>query len=239
MKKIGIIGGLSPESTVKYYQWLNEGVRVRLGGGHNAKILLSSVDFQEFVDLKNKGDWNTQGKMLAAEASALEHAGADFIILATNTMHKVSSQIESAIHVPFLHLADATADKILKAGVKTVGLLGTRYTMEQDFYKEHLEGKGINVLVPDKEGRKIIDRVIYDELTKGQVKEASRAAFREIIAKLAGCGAQGIIMGCTEITMLIDQSDSNVPLFDTTRIHVEKALEFMFLDEIKAGFAQA
>lgn len=228
MRTIGIIGGLSPESTIKYYQWLNEGVQKRLGGHHSAKILLSSVDFGRFVELKEKGDWDTQGLLLSAEAVALEKAGADFIVLATNTMHKMADKIEAAISIPFLHLADATADKILEQGVDKIGLLGTRYTMELDFYKGRLESRGLEVIVPDGESRKIVNDIIYDELCHGKVIETSRRAYRNVITQLIDQGAKGVIMGCTEITMLIDQSDSVVPLFDTTRIHVEKALEEIF-----------
>lgn len=228
MKKVGIIGGLSPESSMKYYSWLNEGVQERLGGHHSAKILLSSVDFGQFVALKEKGDWDTQGQLLAQEAKALEAGGADFIILATNTMHKMAAQIEAAITIPFLHLADATAGRICAQGLKKIGLLGTRYTMEMDFYKQRLADKGLEVFVPDEAGRKIVNDVIYEELCHGKVLPASRQAYGAVIAKLVGQGAQGIIMGCTEITMLIDQSDSEVPLFDTTRIHVEQALEELF-----------
>jgi len=226
MKTIGIIGGLSPESTVKYYQWLNAGVQKHLGGHNNAKILLSSVNFAEFVALKEKGDWETQGKLLSAEALALEKAGADFIILATNTMHKMADQIESALSIPFLHLADATADRILEKNVSKIGLLGTRYTMELDFYKQRLIDKGIDVLVPDEAGRGIVNDVIYDELCHGRVEEKSRVAYCDVVSQLVDKGAQGIILGCTEITMLIGQGDVSVPVFDTTQIHVEKALEY-------------
>ena len=228
MKKVGIIGGLSPESTIKYYQWLNEGVEKKLGEHHSAKGVIASVDFGEFVALKKRGDWDTQGELLAAEAVALEKAGCDFIILATNTMHKMADQIEAAINIPFLHLADATADRIVEQGLSTIGLLGTRYTMELEFYKQRLEDKGIEVLVPDEAGRTIINDIIYDELCHGTVISESRDAYRGVIADLYERHAQGIIMGCTEITMLIDQTDSKIPLFDTTKIHVEQALKFMF-----------
>jgi aspartate racemase len=231
MKTIGIIGGLSPESTIKYYQWLNDGVQQKLGGHHNAKIILSSVDFGEFVALKEKGDWNTQAKLLCAEAKALERAGADFIILATNTMHKMANQIEAAISIPFLHLADATADRILEKQLTKVGLLGTRYTMELDFYKGRLASKGLEAIVPNETDRKSVNKIIYDELCHGEILDSSRQVYREIIADLINQGAQGIIMGCTEITMLIDQTDSSAPLFDTTKIHVEKALEEIFSGE--------
>ncbi len=227
MKKVGIIGGLSPESTVKYYEWLNAGVQSELGGHHNAKILLSSVDFGEFVALKEKGDWDTQAKLLSAEAVSLEKAGADFIILATNTMHKMADQIEAAINVPFLHLADATADDIVDDGIKKIGLLGTRYTMELDFYKERLEAKGIEVVVPDDTGRDDVNRIIYDELCHGTVMDDSRAVYGDVIKRLVAQGVEGVIMGCTEITMLINQTDSSVPLYYTTKIHVDRALKII------------
>ncbi len=228
MKTIGIIGGLSPESTIKYYQWLNDGVQKILGGHHNAKILLSSVDFGVFVDLKNKGDWDTQGKLLAQEAAALERAGADFIILATNTMHKMADQIATAISIPFVHIADATADNILQQKIDKIGLLGTKYTMEQDFYKGCLKAKGIDTVVPDEAGREKVSAIIYDELCHGIVNETSREVYRNVIQSLIKDGAEGIILGCTEITMLVDQEDSTVPLFDTTRIHVDAALKYVF-----------
>ena len=228
MKKVGIIGGLSPESTIEYYQGLNEGVEQRLGEHHAAKVFIASVDFGEFVALKKKGDWDTQAKLLIQAAISLEKAGADFVLLATNTMHKMANQIEAAINIPFLHLADATADRILQEGQNKVGLLGTRYTMELDFYKKRLEDKDIEVLVPDEAGRTIVNDIIYDELCHGKILPESREAYRAVITDLYNEGAQGVILGCTEITMLVDQTDSKVPLFDTTKIHVEQALEFMF-----------
>ncbi|MDA7950923.1 MAG: aspartate/glutamate racemase family protein [Pirellulaceae bacterium] len=228
MKTVGIIGGLSPESTIKYYRWLNDGVRARLGGYHSAKIIIASVDFGEFVALKEKDDWQTQATLLINEAKGLERAGSDFIILATNTMHKMADQIEAAIQIPFLHLADATADRVLNANIKKVGLLGTKYTMELDFYKDRLKNKGIEVVVPDREGKEIVNSIIYNELCHGQVKEESRQEYRTVIANLEQLGAEGVIMGCTEITMLIDKGDASVPLFDTTKIHVEQALKTIF-----------
>ena len=236
MKTIGIIGGLSPESTMKYYQWINEGVRAELGGLHSARIMLASVDFAEFTDLKENGDWDTQARILAQQAQALERAGADFILLATNTMHRVADVIEDAISVPFLHLADVTARAITAQGMETVGLLGTRYTMELDFYKGRLKDHGVMTLVPDEAGREIVNRTIYEELCGGQVNDNSRAAFRKIIAELAEAGAQGIILGCTELTMLVRPEDSPVPLFDTTKIHVEEAVKQAFL---QAGTSKA
>lgn len=228
MKKIGIIGGLSPESTIKYYAWLNEGVQKRLGGHHNARIILSSLDFGEFVALKEKGDWVTQGKILSREAKNLQNAGADFVILATNTMHKMADEICAAIDIPFLHLADATAQEIAAQGITKIGLLGTRYTMEMDFYKERLYAQNIDVVIPDDAGRAQVNDIIYDELCHGIITEKSRSIYREVMRDLVKNGAQGIIMGCTEITLLIDQTDADVPLFDTTKIHVERALEWVF-----------
>lgn len=225
MKTVGIIGGLSPESTIAYYRWINDGVRAEMGGHHNAKILLNSLDFGEFVTLKERGDWDTQAALLCAAARSLEKAGADFIVLATNTMHKMAAQITASISVPFLHLADATAEAIAAQGLKTIGLLGTRYTMELDFYKDRLIAHGITPIVPDEGGRKIINDIIYNELCNGIIRDESRAAYRSIMESLAHQGAEGIILGCTEITLLVDHSDSGVPLFDTTRIHVDKILQ--------------
>ncbi len=239
MKTVGIIGGLSPESTVKYYQWLNDGVKAHfdelgVGGNHSAKVILYAVDFGEFCALKEKGDWDTQADKLVEAAQSLERGGADFIVLATNTMHKMADQIEASVDVPFLHLADATADRIKTAGVETVGLLGTKYTMVEDFYTGRLrDGHGITTLVPDTPDEiDAVSRIIYEELTQGIVRDESRQVYRDVIQNLVDRGAKGIIMGCTEITMLIDQSDSPVPVFDTTRIHVEEALEMMFTDGV-------
>lgn len=227
-KTVGIIGGLSPESTVKYYEWINQGVQRHLGGHNNAKILLSSVNFAEFVALKEKGDWDTQAKMLCDEAMALEKAGADFIILATNTMHKMAEQIEAYLKIPFLHLADATANRINEDNIKTVGLLGTKYTMELDFYKKRLEAKNIEVLVPNQEEREDVNRIIYDELCHGKILNSSKQRYHEIISRLSDNGAQAVILGCTEITLLVKKETTPVTLYDTTQIHVEKTLEAIF-----------
>ena len=228
MKTVGIIGGLSPESTIKYYQWLNQGVNEKLGGHHNAKILLHSLDFGEFVKLKSQGGWDSQAQLLVQAALSLEKAGADFIILATNTMHKMADEIEAALYIPFLHLADATADEICSQNLKKIGLLGTKFTMEMTFYKERLQKKGLEVLVPNAEGRDIVNTIIYDELCHGVVKPASKQAYQAQIKYLEQQGVEAIILGCTEITMLVDSKDATVPLFDTTRIHVNKSLEFLF-----------
>jgi len=224
MKTIGIIGGLSPESTVKYYRWLNDGVREQLGGHHSARIILWSVDFAEFCALKEKGDWQTQGKLLAHAAQKLEQAGADFIVLATNTMHKMAPEIMASISIPFLHLADATAARVLEQGIKTIAFLGTKYSMELDFYTGRLEQRGLNVLTPVSKDRTIVNNIIYDELTKGIVRDESRNEYLRIIAELQTRGAQGVILGCTEITMVVDPNQSPIPVFDTTRIHVDAAL---------------
>jgi aspartate racemase len=225
MKTIGIIGGLSPASTTKYYQWLNDGVRKRLGGHHSAKIILWSVDFAEFCALKEKGDWDTQSKLLCHAAKKLEEAGADFIILATNTMHKMADDIIANISIPFLHLADATADRILKQGIETIAFLGTKYSMELDFYTGRLESKGLNVLIPNGDDRRIVNDIIYNELTKDIVHDESRAEYLRIISELKNRGAEGVILGCTEITMVVDPHQSPLPVFDTTRIHVDEALK--------------
>ncbi len=228
MKTVGLIGGLSPESTVVYYRGLNEAVNARLGGHHNAQIILNSVDFGAFVALKEQGDWDTQGQILCQAASSLEKAGADFIVLATNTMHKFADDIEVAVSIPFLHMADATAHAIKAAGLTKVALLGTAYTMEQDFYKARLAAHGLDAIVPDDDGRAEVHRIIYDELCKGIVKDKSRRIYQDIVAELQKKGAQGVILGCTEITMLIGADDVEIPVFDTTQIHIKAAAEQIF-----------
>jgi aspartate racemase len=228
MKTVGIIGGMSWESTAKYYQWLNEGVRARLGGLHSAKIILTSVNFEDIAKLQKEQRWDLAGQILAEEARRLEQAGADFIILATNTMHRVADDISNAVNIPFIHLADATAERIRAAGLNKIALLGTRYTMEQDFYKGRLAVQGIEVVVPDAPGRDIIHGVIYDELCLGKIIPASKNAYSQIAHSLVADGAQGIILGCTEITLLIGADDFSFPVFDTTRIHIEKALDLIF-----------
>ena len=228
MKTVGIIGGLSPESTILYYQGINQGVRARLGGHHAGRVLIDSLDFGEFVALKEKGDWEAQSKLLCDAARNLEKGGADFIILATNTMHKMAEDITASVSIPFLHLADATADQIIADNINTVALLGTRYTMELDFYKGRLESKGIDVLIPDDQGRADVHNIIYDELCNGKVLDRSRARYIEIINQLRDQGAQGVILGCTEIGMLIKASDLDIQVFDTTEIHIQAALSTMF-----------
>ena len=227
MKTIGLIGGMSWESTVPYYRIINETVRERLGGFHSAKLVLYSVDFHEIEILQHSGDWDEAGRMLAQAARSLEAAGADFLVLCTNTMHKVANSIESAVSIPLFHIADPTAHEIKQAGLKKVGLLGTRFTMEQDFYRGRLRDQHhLDVLIPDDADRGVVHKIIYDELCMGLVRDASRAEYRRIIQRLVDQGAQGVILGCTEISMLVGQSDSPVPLFDTTAIHARKAAEW-------------
>ena len=226
MKTIGIIGGMSWESTVPYYRDVNELVKQRLGGLHSAKLILYSVDFHEVEALQREGRWSEAGTMMARAATALEGAGAELVILATNTMHEVAPAIEAAIHVPFIHIADPTAAAIKAAGLTTVGLLGTRFTMERDFYRKRLTDlHGIAVVVPAEEDRAEVHRVIYEELALGTFSETSRQAFREIIGHLVAAGAEGVILGCTEIGLLVSAEDSPVPLFDTGSLHVRAAVD--------------
>jgi aspartate racemase len=226
VRTIGLIGGMSWESSALYYRHINEAFRSRLGGLHSAKIILYSVDFQEVERLQQLQDWESAGLLLADAARTLETAGADFLVLCTNTMHRVAPVIEAAVRIPLFHIADPTAGEIKKAGLSLVGLLGTRFTMEQDFYKSRLhERHGLEVLIPKLEDREIIHRTIYDELCLGIVTDASRAAFRRVMQDLVRQGAQAIILGCTEITLLIGPQDSTVPLFDTTFIHAQKTAE--------------
>ncbi|MEA5060365.1 putative racemase YgeA [bioreactor metagenome] len=223
MKTIGLIGGMSWESTVTYYQIINEVVRERLGGLHSARILLFSLDFEEIEQCQARGDWEKSGNILADAALCLERAGADFIVICTNTMHKVAPRIQNRIRIPLLHIAEATTERLKAANITRVALLGTKYTMTQDFYKEKLLVTGMDVLIPEDSEVEQINRVIYDELCKGIFSEASKAVYLEIVERLAKKGAQGIILGCTEIGLLIGQADTDLPLFDTARIHAEKA----------------
>lgn len=232
MKLIGVIGGLSAESSAKYYSWLNEGARERLGGLHQARVLLSSVDFEVFVRLKEAGDWDTQRDLLVNEAERLAGAGADCIVLATNTMHKFADDMAGAVDVPFIHIADATAAAIKKRGIGRIALLGTVFTMEEDFYRGRLEAKhGLEVLVPPEPERAEVSRVIYEELCRGEVRPESRETYMRIIGDLAEQGAGGVILGCTEITLLLGDTKLPVPGFDTTRIHVAAALDFALSGE--------
>ena len=231
MKIIGLLGGMSWESTVPYYRIINETVKARLGGLHSAKIVLYSVDFQEIERLQQCGDWQAAGDLLGQAARALSAAGAEFLVLCTNTMHKVAPAIEQAASLPMLHIADATADEIKRAGFSRVGLLGTRFTMEQAFYKDRLsDAHGLTVYVPSQPDRDEVHRIIYDELCLGQLRADSRATYRRIIDSLVDQGAEAVILGCTEIALLIDPSDTRVPLFDTAAIHARKAAEFALAD---------
>ena len=223
MRTLGLLGGMSWESTIPYYRRINECVRDRLGSLHSAQLLLYSVDFAVIERLQHHGDWDEAGHQLAQAAQSLERGGAEALVICTNTMHCVLPQIQAAIRMPVLHIADATAARIRAAGLLKVGLLGTRFTMEQDFYRGRLEQLGLQSLVPDAEQRAIVHRVIYDELCQGRCLPESRAAFRAIIADLVAAGVEAVILGCTEIGLLVDASDSPVPLFDTAMIHAEHA----------------
>lgn len=226
MKTIGLIGGMSWESTVPYYRGINEAIRARLGGLHSARLILYSVDFHEIEQLQHKGDWVSAGSVLAQAARTLESAGAQFLVLCTNTMHNVAPSIEAAVSIPLFHIADPTAAAIKRAGHSTVGLLGTRFTMEQAFYRDRLSARhGLQVLIPGDSERERIHGIIYEELCQGIVKPESRQAMLAIMHGLALQGAQAIILGCTELSMLVDQHDSRIPLFDTTSIHARAAAE--------------
>ena len=223
MKTIGLIGGMSWESTVTYYQILNEVVKEKLGGLHSARVLLYSVDFAEIEAYQASGQWDESAEVLARAAENLEKAGADFILICTNTMHKVAPQVQARIHIPLVHIAEATADALKERNISRVGLLGTRYTMTQAFYKDKLIEAGIDVLIPADEDIHVVNDIIYNELCLGNVQEASRRAFLRVIDDLKQRGAQGVILGCTEIGLLIRQQDTELPVFDTTQIHAEKA----------------
>ncbi len=229
MKTIGLIGGMSWESTVTYYQIINETVKEQLGGLHSAKCILYSVDFHEIEECQAKGDWEKSGKILAEAGKNLEKAGADFIIICTNTMHKVIEYIKKEVTIPILHIAEVTADLILEKNIRNIILLGTKYTMEQDFYKEKLIEKGINVIIPDKDDIETVNNIIYDELCLGIINKNSKKEFLKIIEKLKKQG-EGIIAGCTEIGLLIKQEDFDIPLFDTALIHAEKAALYAVKD---------
>ncbi|MFI6843213.1 aspartate/glutamate racemase family protein [Kitasatospora sp. NBC_00085] len=225
MKTLGLIGGMSWESTAEYYRTLNQLTRERLGGLHSARLVLYSVDFAAIERLQAQGRWTEAGEVLADAARSLEAAGAELLLICTNTMHRVADQVEAAVSVPLLHLADATADAVRSAGLRRVGLLGTAFTMEQDFYRGRLEANGLTVLVPDADGRALVHRVIYEELCLGVVREESRAGYRRVIEELVAAGAEGVILGCTEIELLVGEEDSPVPLFPTARLHAEAAVE--------------
>jgi aspartate racemase len=227
MKTIGLIGGMSWESSSEYYKIINETVKERCGGLHSAKCIMYSVDFEEIASLQHQGEWEELTKLMINFAQQLEGAGADFIVICTNTMHKMAEEVQDNIHIPLLHIADATAEKIIEQGLGKPGLLGTKFTMEEDFYKQRLKEKySINVIIPSYADREIIDSVIYNELCLGKIKQSSKEKFKEIIKKLISIGADGMILGCTEIPLLISQKDVEVPLFDTTTIHSKAAVAF-------------
>ncbi|RGY99420.1 aspartate/glutamate racemase family protein [Clostridium sp. AM58-1XD] len=223
MKTIGLLGGMSWESTVTYYQVINEVVKRELGGLHSAKVLLYSVDFSEIETCQAAGDWDKSADILAKAAQSLEKAGADFIVICTNTMHKVAPQIQSRIHIPIIHIAEAAAEALEANCIRKVALLGTKYTMTQEFYRKKLEDAGITVLVPEGQDIELVNDVIYNELCLGIISEESKEKYLRIIEKLKARGAQGVILGCTEIGLLIQQKESSLPVFDTTQIHAEKA----------------
>ncbi len=225
MRTVGLLGGMSWESSAEYYRLLNELVRERLGGLHSARCVLLSVDFAEIERLQVAGDWEAAGEVLAVAAASLQRSGAELVLLCTNTMHRVADQVEAVLDVPFLHLADATAQAVRRAGLTTVGLLGTAFTMEQDFYRGRLESHGLQVLVPDAEDRAEVHRVIYEELCLGVIADSSRDTYRRVIDRLVAAGAQGVILGCTEIELLIGSEDASVPVFPTTRLHVEAVVD--------------
>ena len=227
MKTIGLLGGMSWESTVGYYRMINEGVKQSQGGLHSAKIAMVSVDFAPIEAMQHAGDWDGTAELLSQAAKNIQAAGADCLLICTNTMHKVAPQIEAAIDIPLLHIADATAEVLVADGIKTVGLLGTGFTMEEGFYKDRLsENYGLEVVIPDTGDRKIIHDVIYQELCLGKIEAASKLEYLRIIQALKAQGAEAVILGCTEIGMLVEQADTDVKLFDTTAIHAAKAVEF-------------
>jgi aspartate racemase len=231
MKTIGLLGGMSWESSATYYQVINEKIREKLGGLHSAKCILASVDFAEIEAYQTQGKWEDASHILSQSAKDIESGGADFMILCTNTMHKIAADIQQSINIPLLHIADATAQRIKSRGIHHIGLLGTRFTMEEDFYKGRLIQKyGLNVIIPEARERQVIDDVIYQELCLGKINDASRRAYQEIIQSLIENGAQGIILGCTEIGLLVKQKDSAVPIFDTAQIHAEAAVDYALAD---------
>lgn len=230
MKTIGLIGGMSWESTAEYYRMINEMVKERLGGLHSAQLLLYSVDFAEVEELQHAGRWDEAARILVEAGQRLERGGADFIVLCTNTMHKVADAITSAVPIPLVHIADPTGEAIVTHGIERIGLLGTRFTMEQEFYRERLRDRyRLTVLTPDDSDRRLVHRVIYDELCVGDIRDESRVAYRQIMARLVERGAQGIILGCTEITLLVGSTNASVPVFDTTRLHAQAAVDLALL----------
>ena len=225
MRTIGLIGGMSWESTAHYYRLINEGVRDRLGGTHSARIAMVSVDFAHIEALQHAGDWAALADAMADAARAVERGGADFLLLCTNTMHKCADAIDAAVSIPLVHIVDPTATAIRDTGARRIGLLGTAFTMEQDFYRARLESFGLEVVVPDAADRATVHRIIYEELVKGVIDDASRAAYRSIIARLVERGVEAIVLGCTEIMLLVEAGDSAVPLFDTTSLHAAAAVD--------------
>lgn len=223
MKTIGLIGGMSWESTITYYQVLNETIKQALGGLHSAKCILYSVDFEEIEKCQANGDWNRSAEILSDAAQSLEKAGADYIVICTNTMHKVADEIERHIHIPILHIAEMTAVELEKSGITKVGLLGTKYTMQQDFYKYILENRGIHVVIPNEDQVELVNDIIYNELCLGVISNESKQQYLDIIGDLVKSGVQGVILGCTEIGLLVKQDDTDIPLFDTTLIHAKNA----------------
>lgn len=234
MKTIGLLGGMSWESTILYYEFLNQGVRERLGGLHSAKILMHSVDFAEIEHCQVTDQWDRAGEMLGAAAVGLENTGADMVLICTNLMHKVARLIEAKLRIPLLHIADAAGQAIVAQGLKKVGLLGAIYTMEEDFYRERLMTKfGIEVVIPERPERELVHRVIFEELCRGKVRDESKAAYLAIIEELQGQGAEGVILGCTEIPLLIQAGDTGLPLFNTTALHAQYALEESFAENME------
>lgn len=227
MKTIGLIGGMSWESSSEYYRIINKTVKERLGGLHSAQCIMYSADFEEIENLQHQGKWEELATLMINFAQRLEGAGADCIVICTNTMHKMAEEVEDNISIPLLHIADATAERIVEQGLGRLGLLGTRFTMEEDFYKKRLQEKyNIEVIIPSQSDREIIDRVIYDELCLGTIRQSSKEKYKEVIERLTSDGADGVILGCTEIPLLISQEDVEIPLFDTTTIHAKSAVEF-------------
>ncbi|MEX2961624.1 aspartate/glutamate racemase family protein [Microbulbifer sp. TYP-18] len=226
MKTIGLLGGMSWESTLSYYKAINEGVKQALGGLHSAKICLYSVDFHEIEKLQHKGCWKETAYILSRAAQSVQAGGADFLLICTNTMHKVAEEVQSAISIPLIHIADATAEKLISEGIRQVGLLGTKFTMTQDFFKTRLSEKyGINVVIPDNHEQEIIHQVIYKELCLGKISDSSRQSYLQIIDNLHLKGAESAILGCTEIALLVKQQHTRIPLYDTMKIHADKAVE--------------
>ncbi len=231
MKTIGLIGGMSWESSIEYYRIINETVRARLGGLHSAKSIMYSVDFAEIETLQQQGKWDEATDLMIDAAQRVERGGADFVIICTNTMHKMADEVQNHIQIPLLHIADATAEKIKAHGLKKIGLLGTRFTMEEDFYRGRLtEKQGLEVIIPRERERDIVHRVIFDELCLGEIRKPSKEQYVRIMDHLVRDGAEGIILGCTEISLLIQEEDSQIPLFDTTKIHAVAAVEYALLN---------